>query len=52
MHVTIGTLLLTFCWARHYLASMLPEDVLGANSASVLTKLLSTIGYVPSNGRK
>lgn len=52
MHVTIGTLLLTFCWARHYLASMLPEDISGANASSVLVKLLSAVGYSPAVGRK
>jgi len=27
LHVTIGTLFLAFCWMRHYLATVLPEEM-------------------------
>jgi len=39
MHVTIGTLFLTFCWVRHFLATMLPADM-AKNIASPTIVLL------------
>lgn len=51
MHVTIGTLFLTFCWARHYLATMLPADIAKGNASPSFVAVASLVGYEPAKGR-
>jgi cytochrome c oxidase subunit 3 len=49
MHVTIGTLFLTFCWMRHLLTALLPEDI-KKGRGQVLYALFRPLGYVPEKG--
>jgi heme/copper-type cytochrome/quinol oxidase subunit 3 len=44
LHVTIGTLFLVFCWMRHLLASILPENLENGESKGVAA-FLSPLGY-------
>jgi len=40
LHVTIGTLFLAFCWARHFLATILPTE-----KSSAFANLLAAFGW-------
>lgn len=51
MHVTIGTLFLTFCWVRHFLATMLPADIAKGDAPSGLIAVANAFGYDASKGR-
>jgi len=51
MHVTIGTLFLTFCWVRHFLATMLPADIANGTSSKIITGVVAAFGYDASKGR-
>lgn len=51
MHVTVGTLFLAFCWARHFLASILPADIEKGLAPAALVKTLVLLGYEPAKGR-
>jgi heme/copper-type cytochrome/quinol oxidase subunit 3 len=50
LHVTIGTLFLTFCWARHLLATVLPQEISEGRSRTLAT-LASLLNYAPQKGR-
>ena len=49
MHVTLGTMLLSFCWMRHLLASAIPAD-LKAGKSAMLANFLRAFGYQPEKG--
>lgn len=49
MHVTIGTLFLVFCWVRHLLTALLPEDIKKGRGRP-LYALLRPFGYTPEQG--
>jgi cytochrome c oxidase subunit 3 len=51
MHVTIGTLFLTFCWVRHFLATMLPADIAKGDAPAGLVTVANAFGYDASKGR-
>jgi len=51
MHVTIGTLFLTFCWVRHFLATMLPADIAKGTAPKVITVVANAFGYEAAKGR-
>jgi cytochrome c oxidase subunit 3 len=50
MHVTIGTLFLTFCWVRHFLATTLPAYTTSSKALSVFASLTKLFGYRASEG--
>ena len=51
MHVTIGTLFLTFCWVRHFLATLLPTDIAKSTASPIIVKIAEFFEYVPAKGR-
>jgi len=51
MHVTIGTLFLTFCWVRHFLATMLPADIAKNIASPTIVFVAKTLGYDAAKGR-
>jgi heme/copper-type cytochrome/quinol oxidase subunit 3 len=51
MHVTIGTLFLTFCWVRHFLATTLPADMRKGIASPTVVVTAMALNYHPSKGR-
>jgi len=49
LHVTIGTMFLTFCWARHLLTTILPANLKEGRN-TLLVKILLPLGYKPEKG--
>lgn len=49
LHVTIGTMFLTFCWTRHLLTTILPANLQEGRNVQ-LVKLLTLFGYAPQKG--
>jgi cytochrome c oxidase subunit 3 len=54
LHVTVGTLFLTFCWVRHLLASLLPYLNYSESGAAVslLVRSLRAFGYNAEKGAR
>lgn len=56
LHVTIGTLFLLFCWVRHVVTTVLPDELANRTWATmpgltnILNAVLTPLGYRPEQG--
>lgn len=50
MHVTIGTLFLTFCMVRHFLATTLPASIRKGTAPAAVVAFALALDYEPAKG--